>query len=58
MTNAVIGERFALRACILHYATTVEDIAALVDVVRRTGARLSNAAGDGQTVPGVPTPAS
>ena len=30
----------ALRACILHYATTERDVAALVDIVRRTGAAL------------------
>ncbi|HKX18832.1 MAG TPA: pyridoxal-dependent decarboxylase [bacterium] len=40
LTNAVLG-RFALRACILHYATTEPDLAALVGVVRRTGRRLA-----------------
>jgi aromatic-L-amino-acid decarboxylase len=41
LSNAVLDGRFVLRACILHYATTEADIAALVDVVRRTGARLA-----------------
>jgi aromatic-L-amino-acid/L-tryptophan decarboxylase len=40
VTNTMIEGRFALRACILHYATTEEDVAALVDIVRRTGAAL------------------
>ena len=39
VTNAVLHGRFALRACILHYGTTEEDLAALIDVVRRTGNR-------------------
>ncbi len=38
ITNAVLDGRFVLRACILHYATTEADIAALVEIVRRTGA--------------------
>jgi glutamate/tyrosine decarboxylase-like PLP-dependent enzyme len=41
LTNAVLRGRFALRACILHYATAEPDLAALIDVVRRTGARLA-----------------
>jgi aromatic-L-amino-acid/L-tryptophan decarboxylase len=49
LTNSVINGRFALRACILHYATTETDIATLVDVVRRTGARLSGRSDDDQT---------
>ena len=40
VTNTTIGGRFALRACILHYATTEQDVTALVDVIRRTGAAL------------------
>ena len=40
LTNTAIDGRFALRACILHYATTEDDLAALVDVVRKTGASL------------------
>ena len=40
LTQATLRGRFALRACVLHYATTEADIAALVDVVRDTGARL------------------
>lgn len=41
LTNANIDGRFALRACILHYGTTEQDVSALVDVVRRTGAKLA-----------------
>jgi glutamate/tyrosine decarboxylase-like PLP-dependent enzyme len=40
LTQATLRGRFALRACVLHYATTEADIAALVDAVRDTGARL------------------
>jgi len=41
VTNAVLRGRFVLRACILHYGTTKEDLVALIDVVRRTGNRLA-----------------
>jgi len=40
LTQTTLSGRFALRACVLHYATTEADIAALVDAVRDTGARL------------------
>ena len=40
ITNTVVRGRFALRACLLHYATTEADVAALVEVVRRAGAAL------------------
>ena len=42
LTQTTLRGRFALRACVLHYATTQADIAALVDVVRETGARLAS----------------
>ena len=41
LTQTTLGERFALRACILHYATTESDLAALVDAVPATGDRLA-----------------
>jgi len=41
LTQTTLRGRFALRACILHYDTTEADVAALVDVVRETGARLA-----------------
>ncbi len=41
ITNAMIRGHFALRACILHYATNEEDLAALIEIVRRTGAALT-----------------
>ena len=40
LTNTSVRGRFALRACILHYGTTEEDVTALVDIVRRTGAAM------------------
>jgi glutamate/tyrosine decarboxylase-like PLP-dependent enzyme len=40
LTNTSLRGRFALRACILHYATTADDVAALIEVVRRTGGAL------------------
>ena len=44
LTQAVLHGRFVLRASILHYGTTEEDVAALIEVVRRVGARLQTAA--------------
>ena len=41
LTQTTLGDRFALRACVLHYATTESDLAALVETVRETGARLA-----------------
>ena len=38
ITNATVAGRFALRACVLHYATGEDDLDALVDAVRRAGA--------------------
>ena len=40
LTQTTLAGRFALRACVLHYATTEADVAALVDAVTGTGARL------------------
>jgi glutamate/tyrosine decarboxylase-like PLP-dependent enzyme len=40
LTQTTLRERFALRACVLHYATTESDVAALVETVRAIGARL------------------
>ncbi|MFO0996071.1 MAG: pyridoxal-dependent decarboxylase [Alphaproteobacteria bacterium] len=42
LSNATLGGRFALRACILHYGTVEADVDALVDLVRETGTRLLN----------------
>jgi glutamate/tyrosine decarboxylase-like PLP-dependent enzyme len=39
LSGTVLRGRFALRACVLHYATTEADVAALLDAVRRTGKR-------------------
>jgi aromatic-L-amino-acid decarboxylase len=42
LTSAVLGGRFVLRACILHYATTEQDLDLMLDAVRRIA---SDAAG-------------
>ncbi len=39
ITGAVLHGRQVLRACIIHYKTTEQDLQALVDIVKRTGAR-------------------
>ena len=41
LTQTTLRGRFALRACILHYATTESDLAALIETVRTLGARLA-----------------
>jgi aromatic-L-amino-acid decarboxylase len=41
VTNAVIGGRFLLRACIVNFHTTAADIAALPDIVTRIGRELA-----------------
>jgi glutamate/tyrosine decarboxylase-like PLP-dependent enzyme len=41
VTNATIRGRFALRACVLHFATTEADLIALLLAVRNTGRRLA-----------------
>jgi glutamate/tyrosine decarboxylase-like PLP-dependent enzyme len=41
LTNAIVGGRFALRACVLHFATTDEDLSVLLDAVIGTGGRLA-----------------
>ena len=39
-SNAVLGERFVLRACIVNFRTEAEDVDALLDVAAELGARL------------------
>jgi aromatic-L-amino-acid/L-tryptophan decarboxylase len=41
ITQAVLHDRFVLRASVMHYATTPDDVEALVDIVRGSGARLA-----------------
>jgi len=41
LTNAIVDGRFALRACVLHFATTDEDLSVLLDAVIGTGGRLA-----------------
>lgn len=42
LTQAKVDGKFALRANVLHYATTSDDITALVSIVRQTGASLTS----------------
>jgi aromatic-L-amino-acid/L-tryptophan decarboxylase len=46
LTNAALHGRFALRACILHFDTNEDDVAALVEVVRRIGRKLLGGTGE------------
>jgi glutamate/tyrosine decarboxylase-like PLP-dependent enzyme len=39
LTNATVGGRFALRACVLHYGTSESDLELLVGAVREAGGR-------------------
>jgi aromatic-L-amino-acid/L-tryptophan decarboxylase len=39
-SNAVLGERFCLRSCIVNYRTEAEDLDALLDVASELGAKL------------------
>lgn len=41
ITNAIIDGRFALRACVLHFATTEEDLSVLLEAVIGAGSRLA-----------------
>jgi aromatic-L-amino-acid/L-tryptophan decarboxylase len=41
VSGTTLKGRTALRACVLHYATTEDDIDALVEIVRRAGAALA-----------------
>jgi glutamate/tyrosine decarboxylase-like PLP-dependent enzyme len=40
LTQTTVWGQFSLRACVVHYATTVDDLRALLDVVRAAGTRL------------------
>lgn len=41
VTQTTLGGRFSLRACVAHYATTEDDLRALIAVIRRIGAGLA-----------------
>ena len=41
LSNAMIGERFALRACIVNFRTQAADGEALLAAIRRVGSRLA-----------------
>ena len=41
LTQATLRGRFCLRAAVVHYATTEDDVQALLGVIRRVGARLA-----------------
>ena len=40
ISNAVLGERFVLRACVVNFRTEAEDMDAVLDVAEEFGARL------------------
>jgi glutamate/tyrosine decarboxylase-like PLP-dependent enzyme len=42
LSNALIGDRFALRGCVLNYRTTFEDMEILLRDLRRVAAHLTN----------------
>jgi aromatic-L-amino-acid decarboxylase len=39
-SNAIIGERFVLRACIVNFRTEAEDMDVLLDVAAELGSKL------------------
>jgi glutamate/tyrosine decarboxylase-like PLP-dependent enzyme len=43
VSNAVIGETYLLRACIVNFRTSVEDVEALPDIVVRIGSKVDTA---------------
>jgi aromatic-L-amino-acid/L-tryptophan decarboxylase len=42
LTSAILGGRFVLRACILHYATTETDLDIMLDTVREAAASMGS----------------
>jgi hypothetical protein len=40
LSNAVLGDRFVLRVCIVNFRTEAEDMDAVLDVAAELGARL------------------
>jgi aromatic-L-amino-acid/L-tryptophan decarboxylase len=42
LSNAVVGGTYLLRACIVNFRTTAEDIAALPGIVKRVGAEIAS----------------
>ena len=38
ISNAVVGDTYLLRACVVNFRTTAADIAALPEIVKRVGA--------------------
>jgi hypothetical protein len=43
LSNAVIDGKFALRACVVNFRTSLEDIAALPEIVLRIGREADSA---------------
>ena len=41
LSNAIIGDKYCLRACIVNFRTSETDIEEIVDIIVRTGRRLS-----------------
>jgi aromatic-L-amino-acid/L-tryptophan decarboxylase len=46
ISNALLAERFVLRACIVNHRTEADDVDAMLDVVAELGARLDTERGD------------
>jgi glutamate/tyrosine decarboxylase-like PLP-dependent enzyme len=44
LSNATLGDRFALRGCVLNYRTTLRDMEILLEDLRRVGKSLSTSA--------------
>ena len=43
VSNAVMGEKYLLRACIVNFRTSVDDVEALPDIVTRIGSKVDAA---------------
>jgi glutamate/tyrosine decarboxylase-like PLP-dependent enzyme len=41
LSNAMIGGRFALRACLVNYRTTRADVERLLDTIRRVAGKMT-----------------
>jgi aromatic-L-amino-acid/L-tryptophan decarboxylase len=50
LSNAVIGEKYCLRACIVNFRTSSEDIEQVVEIIVRTGRKVHKALMEKQSV--------
>jgi aromatic-L-amino-acid decarboxylase len=42
LSNAIVGDKYCLRACIVNFRTTEKDIQEIIEIIVRTGRRLSD----------------